>query len=174
MKTVTLAEIVALVRSGKHPVLTVNKAFYDTAELIYNEGMKTRIVAVSEDEDSVQLTFDGTEFDEYNRSVAQPVWYNQQTRQYDLKYYERLELTSRAFSAWLNVWLESSWRVRSTAGGIGTMMKTEYKENIRHSCGCVREVVTLGYKIPRRQAAIMRQNPCPKCQLADLLKGEKR
>lgn len=60
------------------------------------------------------------------------------------------------------------WSVVTTEEDI--MQQKEYKENIRHSCGCVREVTTLGYKIPRRQATIMRQNLCPKCQLTALLK----
>ena len=48
----------------------------------------------------------------------------------------------------------------------------EYKENIRHSCGHVREIVTLGARLPRRQVKAMQLNLCPSCQLRLLLNPE--
>ena len=48
----------------------------------------------------------------------------------------------------------------------------EYKESIRHSCGHIREVTTLGERLLRRQAKMMRHNPCPRCQLTSIMRVE--
>ena len=91
MKTVSLKELVSLVQSGVKPVLVVDKPFYDQVELIYGVGMKTRVVGASFKDECYELTFDGTEFDEFNRSIAQPDWYNPETHKHDLKYFEHAE-----------------------------------------------------------------------------------
>lgn len=49
----------------------------------------------------------------------------------------------------------------------------EYKEKIRHSCGCIIEHVTL-YKIPRRRVKQMRENECGSCQLKLILAVDKK
>jgi len=54
--------------------------------------------------------------------------------------------------------------------------KNEYTETLRCACGHVQEVVTLGYKMDRRQVKIKQQLPCLRCQIEALLpdKGDQQ
>lgn len=47
--------------------------------------------------------------------------------------------------------------------------KTEYTEQIEHSCGHKVDYVTLGYKMERKQAAQKKDSLCGKCQLKLIL-----
>lgn len=51
--------------------------------------------------------------------------------------------------------------------------RNEYHETVRYLCGHVQEIVTLGYKMGRRQVAQKRMNHCPRCQLAALAAQQK-
>ena len=64
--------------------------------------------------------------------------------------------------------LSGARNVEATISNGGESMK-EHKTIIRHSCGCKREIVTFGYKIPKRQVSVMRESECPRCQLTYLL-----
>jgi hypothetical protein len=46
--------------------------------------------------------------------------------------------------------------------------KNEYTETFHCACGHEQQVVTLGYKMERRQVKIKRQNPCLRCQVKEL------
>jgi hypothetical protein len=47
--------------------------------------------------------------------------------------------------------------------------RKEYTEVFTASCGHEQVVVTLGYKMTRKQAKIKRENLCTRCQLMQLL-----
>ena len=47
--------------------------------------------------------------------------------------------------------------------------KNEYTETFRCSCGHDQDVVTLGYKMTRRQLKMKKQLPCFRCQMKALL-----
>lgn len=89
MKKLTFKELISLVKSGIKPVITVTKKMCDNIDFIYNEGMRVRITNVKEDYgDCVELTFDGTEFDAYNRTIANKEWYDEKTESHTATYFE--------------------------------------------------------------------------------------
>jgi hypothetical protein len=45
----------------------------------------------------------------------------------------------------------------------------EYTETFKCSCGHDEIVVTLGYKMERKQVKMKRQSPCLRCQLKELI-----
>lgn len=49
----------------------------------------------------------------------------------------------------------------------------EYRETIKHSCGCIMEYVT-AYKLKRELVKEKRETECCRCQLAELLRPGKR
>lgn len=92
MKKFTFKELISLVESGVKPVIIVTKKFADGTDLIYSEGMKTRVVAATNDYDGcIALTFDCTEFDEFNRTVAKKEWYDVNTKKHTATYFEYYE-----------------------------------------------------------------------------------
>jgi hypothetical protein len=52
--------------------------------------------------------------------------------------------------------------------------KNEYTETFRCACGHSQEVVTLGYKMERRQVKVKQQNPCLRCQMEALTSPSER
>lgn len=47
--------------------------------------------------------------------------------------------------------------------------RIEYTETVIYSCGHRNDIVTLGYKMTRKQANMKRENICPSCQLRIIL-----
>lgn len=104
MKKLTFKELISLINAGAHPVIAVTKKFADGADTIYSEGMKTRVVGATKDNDGfIAFIFNSTEFDSFNRTIAKREWYNITTKKHDATYFEYYERRG------LEVPLTESW-----------------------------------------------------------------
>ena len=83
MKTNDLME---LVNSGNHIVVEFNANVCDL-EVRYEAGMRTRLIGACNDGSGcIIFKTDESDFSDYNKSIEQPVWFNSDTKQYDLKW----------------------------------------------------------------------------------------
>lgn len=114
MKKLTFKEVISLINAGIHPVITVTKKFADGTDLIYSEGMKTRVVGVTKDNDGgIELIFNSTEFDSFNRTIAKKEWYNPTTKKHDATYFEYYERKPGATVPFVESWFFCEYDIES-------------------------------------------------------------
>lgn len=83
MKTNDLME---LVNSGNHIAVEFDANVCDL-EVRYEVGMRTRLIGAYKDGSGcIIFKTDESDFADYNKSIEQPVWFNSDTKQYDLKW----------------------------------------------------------------------------------------
>ena len=81
-------DVMELVNSSKVLPVEFNKCIED-CEMRYEEGMRTYIISASKDDiDCIVFKTEERDFSEYNKSIEKPIWLNDKTGLYELKWSE--------------------------------------------------------------------------------------
>jgi len=81
-------ELMEIINTGKCVPVEMTKAVEDS-EMRYGEGMRAYIIKAYEDNSGcIIFQTEEREFAEYNKSLEKPIWFNDKSGAYDLKWSE--------------------------------------------------------------------------------------
>ena len=96
-------ELMNYINNGNEVLVEINKC-YEDFELRYEEGMKAYIVKAIKDNIGICFKTSEKEFTEYNKLIEKPLWLNDKTGLYELKWSElKQNVTESDYYIWEDV-----------------------------------------------------------------------